>query len=129
MLDVLAVVLGVVLAIGAGAVFLVHVFVARSERRTLFCPALEPAWIDPATRGAAPGDLEDVVVTTDDGCTLHGWFYRTFLQRLVLRVQAERARADPAAPPAPPLRSPTVLYLPGNTGSLFCLLSVAPLVV
>ena len=115
MLDILVVAIGVLLAIGVGAVLLLHVFVARSERRTLFCPDLEPAWLDPAALGAAPDDLEDVTVTTDDGCTLRGWFYRTPLQRLLIRMHAAR---DPEHAPAP-LGTPTVLYLHGNSGSLF----------
>jgi len=114
-------------------VFLVAVII-YTEKTTIFCPELEVSWMDPKEMGAVSDELEDVTVTTEDGVTLRGWFYRTFLQKLIAKMQEDRdkkekggkedaasaaatAEAD-TKPAAPLIGSPTLLYLHGNSGNI-----------
>ena len=127
------------------AVIIIFFVIISSEKKTVFCPDLDPEWVDPESAGVAKDEIEDVSVTTEDGVKLHGWFYRTLLQRLIVSIQEKeekKAEAEdekkkkkknkksaPAAAAAAaaeaeakhavaPLGSPTVLYLHGNSGSL-----------
>jgi len=98
-----------------------------TEKKSVFSADLEPAWVDPKDFGAVNDELEDVELTTEDGVTLRGWFYRTFLQKLITKMQKEQAEndekgkekaADEVKDNKPLLCSPTILYLHGNSGNI-----------
>jgi len=126
--SVFLIVLSLVVLIVLVFVFLVLVVVVM-ERRTVYCPDLEPEWLDPKDLGAATDELEDVTVTTEDGVKLQGWFYRTFLQKLIAKVREDHENKKAGKKPkemsaealkdaAPLIGSPTVLYLHGNSGNI-----------
>jgi len=115
------------------AIFIVIVIVT-SEQKTLYSPDLDPQWMDPKEMGATSDELEDVTVTTEDGVTLRGWFYRTFLQKLIAKIEQEQGKkttgkkskgqtttesaSNDLKPAQPLIGSPTVLYLHGNSGNI-----------
>jgi len=118
------------LGLGFLVVVVLVVVIFSSEKKTIFSPDLEPEWIEPQEMGAASDELEEVTFTTDDGVMLYGWFYRTFLQKLIAKIQDEQdkrkngesasKKAEDSQPkePKPLLVSPTVLYLHGNSGNI-----------
>ena len=110
-------------------IVLLIVMVLISEKKTLFSPDMDPAWVDPKEFGAASDEVEDVIVTTEDGVQLFGWFYRTFLQKLIAKMREDKENraagkkeketpAEAMKDAAPLIGSPTVLFLHGNSGSL-----------
>jgi len=109
-------------------IVLLIVMVIISEKKTLFSPDMDPAWVDPKEFGAASDELEDVTVTTEDGVQLFGWFYRTFLQKLIAKMREDKENrkagkkvdttAEALKDAAPLIGSPTVLFLHGNSGNI-----------
>jgi len=122
-----------VIALGLLIMILLVILILSSEKKTVFSPDLEPEWIDPKELGAANDELEDVNITTEDDVHLYGWFYRTFLQKLIAKIQEqqqnressnqaeatkEETKANDLKEAKPLLGSPTVLYLHGNSGNI-----------
>jgi len=129
----------IVLLLTIGLAFLVLALlicvIIFSEKKTIFTPQLQPEWVDPQELGAAVDEVEDVDITTEDGISLHGWFYRTFLQKLIAKIQEGHEKQAKGASQTsstttstdasldlndakPLIGSPTLLYLHGNSGNI-----------